>query len=355
MDGQRVQVSVGKLVNAVETLRSQVKANDTVDPKAVISIGDLSWKNTACAIKGLYALNPQGKGLAAFSGLTRCWAFAMNSDNTTVTALTSMAKAQAVGLTGQTEAAYLTACGSTLPTVLGGSKITHLGVNTCLPLFESRAGYFGSGMGDGARDRFLSTMRDCLADERMYALDSLASGPLLEAALTSIQVVETFVTMFLGHSDNMIHQMTEAQMADKQIMILCSRIMFMLWETVLPHHRAVAHVGSSNKGLLTAAAAVATFQEVAVMREYIVTKFVDHPKINNCFIRFLTVHSVKSNPTQQLSKVEIKALVTKEAEKLVSQIKAASETAGAAKASAEKTFNKLTSIISRNDLKTGGK
>ena len=195
----------------------------------------------------------------------------------------------------------------------------------------------------------------CRTDERVYAKDSLALCPLLEAALVSIQVVETFLTMFVGHVDNMIHQMTEAQMVEKQIMILCSRVAFMLWESVLPLNRAVAHVDSSDKGLLAAAAAVATFQEVAVMREYIDTKFVDHPKINNCFIRFPAVHSVKSNTNQQLSKAEIKALVTKEAKKLVSQIKAALEAAGAAKASVEKVSNKLNSVITRNNLKTGGK
>ena len=91
------------------------------------------------------------------------------------------------------------------------------------------------------------------------------------------------------------------------------------------------------------------------MKEYIDAKIVDHPKINNCFIRFLTVHSVKSNPNQALSKAEVKALVVKEAEKLANQVKAASEAANAAKVSAEKVTNKLNSVISRNDLKTGGK
>ncbi|EJK68900.1 hypothetical protein THAOC_09890 [Thalassiosira oceanica] len=52
-----------------------------------------------------------------------------------------------------------------------------------------------------------------------------------------------------------------------------------------------------------------------------------------------------SNTNQHLSKAEIKALVTKEAEKLVSQIKAASEAAGAAKASVGKVTNKLNSVI----------
>ncbi|EJK61996.1 hypothetical protein THAOC_17415 [Thalassiosira oceanica] len=61
-----------------------------------------------------------------------------------------------------------------------------------------------------------------------------------------------------------------------------------------------------------------------------------------------------TNKNQQLSKAEIKSLVTKEAEKLVSQIKAASEAAGAAKVSVKKVANKLNSVITRNDLKTGG-
>ena len=127
-----------------------------------------------------------------------------------------MAKVRAIGLTGPTEANYISACGQMMPKELGGGKTT-LGVNSCLPMFETRAGYFGSGLGDGTRDRFLANVRDGVADERAYAKDSLASGPLLEAALVAMQTVETFITMFLGHIDNMIHQMTEAQMAEKQV------------------------------------------------------------------------------------------------------------------------------------------
>ena len=249
IDGKRVQISLGRVVQGLTDLTARVDANESCDPSAVVSIGDLAWKNARQAVQAVYGMNPQGKGLAAFCGLSRVEAFSgIESDNSTINALNSMAKARAIGLTGPTEANYISACGRVMPKELGGGKTT-LGVNTCLPMFESRAGYFGNGLGDGTRDRFLANIRDAVADERAYAKDSLASGPLLEAALLAMQVVENFITMFLGHIDNMIHQMTEAQMPEKQIMILCSRVTFMLWASVLPFHRAVSHVDSSNKGL----------------------------------------------------------------------------------------------------------
>jgi len=219
-------------------------------------------------------------------------------------------------------------------------------------VLESIDAYLGTGMGDGMKDRALNELRGNLADGRAYARSNL-SGVLLDVALKCMQKVETFYGLTFGHIDNLIHQLSEAKMPEKQIMILCSRVLWMLAETVLPAHRAVSHANSSNKGLLAAAAAVATLQEVKILDEYIAAKIVDHPKINNCFIRFLTVQSVSAN--KHLSKEDIQTLVAKEADKLVKQIKAANDAAAAARMTVEKVSNKLNSVITRNDLKSGGK
>ena len=68
---------------------------------------------------------------------------------------------------------------------------------------------------------------------------------------------------------------------------------------------------------------------------------------------FLTVQSVSAN--KHLSKEDIQTLVAKEADKLVKQIKAANDAAAAARMTVEKVSNKLNSVITRNDLKSGGK
>ena len=353
-DGKRTTITLGLLTRKTDELSTQLNELSNTDPKSSIACGSFYYASSQAAIIGMKSINPSGFGFAAWPGATRSWGFKESSpDSVTVaTLLTTTHKAHNVGLKNATEAAVLALCGRVLPFHLGGSVDT-LAVDTKLPLFTSKSKWFGQGLGDGSRDRALDLIRACTTEQRRYARASLTEPRLLEAALECIQVVETFVVMVFGYIDNLIYQLVEANMPESQIMILCSRVLYMLWETVHPHHRSISHVDSSDKGLLTAAAAVASFQEVAVMKEYIEAKIVDHPKINNCFIRFLTVQSVKNN--QQMSKADIKALVAKEAERMTTQIKAASDAATAAKAVAEKVTNKLDRVIVRNELKTGGK
>ena len=354
LDGKRVRISLDLVTKTLSSVMSRVNSIENADPGARITFEQLSFRSYEDAIKYFVGQNPQGRGLAAWAGVTRSYAFSgsANNEDSTAQQLAVMAKAHAIGLTGNAEACYLAQCGRVLPPLMSGSTRTTLGVKSTLPVLESIDAYLGTGMGDGMKDRALNELRGNLADGRAYARSNL-SGVLLDVALKCMQKVETFYGLTFGHIDNLIHQLSEAKMPEKQIMILCSRVLWMLAETVLPAHRAVSHANSSNKGLLAAAAAVATLQEVKILDEYIAAKIVDHPKINNCFIRFLTVQSVSAN--KHLSKEDIQTLVAKEADKLVKQIKAANDAAAAARMTVEKVSNKLNSVITRNDLKSGGK
>ena len=211
-----------------------------------------------------------------------------------------------------------------------------------IKIFNSIAAWRGNGIGDGLKERLISSLRLAVARHRTYCEDNLPSGSYREHALRSSAFTLDFFLTLVTHFDDEMSMLTSIGLPEKEVMLLISNQLVQICDDLyLPRQHAV-NVDNSNNVVAAARYAWVSFQALDKMGEF-GKSLQTHPSINTTYTRFLTRMTAEASASGLKSKLV----------KLEEEVKKAKQDK-ATMTQLNKVDNKLELIIRLNELKRSG-
>jgi len=336
--GSKTTLTVGDLVARIETLESQIAAKSPYTGSEGFSFGKLSFPGENEFITWFVAKNPAGKGLAAVVDIMSVWEFANSEQVSSTDWLQSYHRSHSSGFKSTLEPHYAATFSNRYPKVFVGSVDMLLPTDR-IKIFQSVAVWRGNGIGDGVKERLLSSLRLAVQRHRQYCEDNLPSGTFREHAIRSSEECLIFFNTLVNHFDDEMSMLTSIGMPEKEVMLLISNQMVQICDDLYVLRQLATNVDNSNTTVAAARYAWVTFLALDKMKEFS-KNIQQHPSINTTYTRFLTRMTAESSSSglkTKLTKVE-------EIVKKLSQEKASVT-------NLNKVDNKLELIIRVNELK----
>ena len=91
-----------------------------------------------------------------------------------------------------------------------------------IKMFETIEAWKGNGIGDGIKERMLSSLRLALSIHRTYCTNSMPAGKLCEMAIRTASYTMDLFQAMVVHIDDEINMLASFGLDSKQIMLLVS-------------------------------------------------------------------------------------------------------------------------------------
>ena len=339
--GNRVNVTIGDLLSRIQTLEAKADARSPYIGSGGFSFGKLSFPGETEFTTWFVTANPAGKGLAAVVDIISIWEFSSHEQVSSTDWLQSYHRSTSSGFKSTLEPHYATTFANRYPKAFVGAVDIILPTDR-IKIFNSIAAWRGNGIGDGLKERLISSLRLAVARHRTYCEDNLPSGSYREHALRSSAFTLDFFLTLVTHFDDEMSMLTSIGLPEKEVMLLISNQLVQICDDLyLPRQHAV-NVDNSNNVVAAARYAWVSFQALDKMGEF-GKSLQTHPSINTTYTRFLTRMTAEASASGLKSKLV----------KLEEEVKKAKQDK-ATMTQLNKVDNKLELIIRLNELKRSG-
>ena len=339
--GTRVQVTIGELLSRIQTLEAKSNARSLYVGSGGFSFGKLSFPGETEFMTWFVAVNPAGKGLAAIVDIVSIWEFSSHEQVSSTDWLQSYHRSTSSGFKSTLEPHYATTFANRYPKAFVGSVDMILPTDR-IKIFSSIASWRGNGIGDGLKERLISSLRLAVARHRTYCEDNLPSGTFREHAIQSSTFTLAFFLTLVTHFDDEMSMLTSIGLPEKEVMLLISNQLVQICDDLYVPRQHATNVDNSNSAAAAARYAWVSFQALDKMGEF-GKSLQTHPSINTTYTRFLT------RMTAEASASGLKAKMVK----LEEELKKAKQDK-ATMTALNKVDNKLELVIRLNELKRSG-
>lgn len=294
--------------------------------------------------------NVSGAGPAAFVDINSIWTHASLYQATNESWLQTHHRSLATGFTNSLESEYASTFRNPYPPAFVGSSTTVLPTQV-IHIFKCRETWRGRGVGDGAREHLLASLRLSVQRQKRYCEDNLQAGIVRETAIQTGAYTERALTAFFNMLDDQISMLHSLGLKEKQYMLLVTHEMLHMCDELFKFRQMAVNVDYGNKAATAARYAWVTLQALSKLDEFIRLGS-NHPVFVGSFVTFLTrLLATKQGDAASPAPANTDRLEKDLAQEVRDRRSAVTEAVSKAKSERDKIDTKLEKVIKANSLK----